>query len=807
MAQVFSKSPKGLLEATGKTSELDAELLEVLKACKDNQTADEIAASWPEADRPVIVWAVGELVSMGYLREVFGVRRESTAARRMEAGDAGEDLDFSAITIAPAPAPVAEPVQETRPVPEPEPEPAPSPPPPPPAAPTEPARAVAAPPPAAPSEPPPPPAAEAPSAAPVQPEAGSLAERLRAGLASRRGQRDAQAVGYIRRSEEEARRRAEEEAAKEAAEQARVEAARQAKREADEKVRREQEEKARREAVDRIRREALEKLRREEEEKARREAEEAERRRREAEERARREAEEAERRRREEEERIRREEEERIRRAAEEQARREAEERARIEAEERARREEQARREAEERARIEAEERARREEEERIRREAEERARRKAEEKARREAEERARLEEEERDRQRIQERLAERRLKRNRQSRIAGVLMLVVLPVAILFMVRFLPFDGKRQAFEAAASAALGVPVKARAAHVELLPAARLTLDDVVIGEGDDRIAIRQVALGAPYSVLWSMPAEFSSLHLAEPRLSPAALVGVLGAAPAKLPLKSAGFSASGLVLASTPVFLPPLAVDAKFADGGFAAFSARGEDADSGPATLAGERTADGWKLSLSAQRLALPFAAKLRVTDASASAVLAGGRLAIGEFKGWINQGEISGNATLGWQDGWRLAGKLAVKRMDAATTAPGWLADGVFDGQGDFLAISPKAQELLPRAQLQGRVEMARGVLAKVDLDRIVQGRGQGEQFAFDSLKGSLSYDAGRIELSDIRLTAGELAATGGVAVGADQAAKGRIQIEVRSGRGRFGGSLSVGGSATAPNYQR
>ena len=32
MAQVFSKSPKGLLEATGKTSELDAELLEVMKA-------------------------------------------------------------------------------------------------------------------------------------------------------------------------------------------------------------------------------------------------------------------------------------------------------------------------------------------------------------------------------------------------------------------------------------------------------------------------------------------------------------------------------------------------------------------------------------------------------------------------------------------------------------------------------------------------------------------------------------------------------------------------------------------------------
>ena len=71
MALVYSKTPKGVRETTGKTSDLEPEMLEVLRACKDNQTADEIAAAWPEAERKTIVWAVGELAGAGYLRELF----------------------------------------------------------------------------------------------------------------------------------------------------------------------------------------------------------------------------------------------------------------------------------------------------------------------------------------------------------------------------------------------------------------------------------------------------------------------------------------------------------------------------------------------------------------------------------------------------------------------------------------------------------------------------------------------------------------------------------------------------------------
>jgi hypothetical protein len=939
MALVYSKTPKGLRETTGKTKDLEPEMLGVLKACKDNQSADEIAAAWPETERKTIVWAVGELTSAGYLREIFVERRQQAGTT----ADEGMDLDFASITSArPVKPPPADPRieaeqqarreaeakirreaeekvrreaeakirreaeervrreveekarieteerarleaeerirreaeekarreaeekarRETK----------------------EKARREAE--------------------EKIRREAGEKArreaeekirleteEKVRREVeekarieAVERTRREAEekirreaeekvrreaeekvrreveekarieAVERTRREaeekirreaeekvrrevEEKARREAEEKARREAEEKARIEAEERAhreaeekiRREAEEKVRREEEEKAKRAAVEKIRREALEKFRREEEEKARREAE--ERARREAEEKARREAEERarieaeERARCEAEENLRREAEEKARREAEESARIEAEERARIEAEERARREaeeklrreeeerarreaeEKARNEAEDRARIEAEERARREAEEKLRREEEERARRKAEEKARREAEERARIEEEERDREGIRQRMLERKEVHKRQSRVAAIVIVVVLPFLALFLIKFLPFDGKRQAFETMAASALGVSVKAGSAQVELVPKMKLTLENVVFGEAADGVQVKRVVLGAPLSVLWQMPAEFDSLHLDDVRLPLPVLLKLLGTSAGKLPLKAGTFSASRVILAAEPAFLPPLEVEAKLAGGQVTEFAAQADGADSGKVKLSGVRGPGAWSVSLNAERFDLPLAAKLKLVDFSATGQLSPERLTISGFKGWLHNGELGGSATLTWQGNWKLGGKFSATRVSASAAAPGWFKDGVFDAQGDFLGDAAKSQDLLPKAQIQAQVGMSRGVLAGIDFDRVLQGRGQGEQYTFESLKANLFYDAGRIEATQVRVAAGALAATGTVTIAPDQTARGRVSVEVKSGSSRQNVGLSIGGTATKPQYQR
>ena len=425
---VFTKTAKGMMEATGKTSALSRDMRTLLKEIDGKATFGEVHARLSKVPEAKLQIALQVLVNNDFIREF---KQSQTAAPPPTPPAVDIDLDFT--TAIPTISALARKAEEER----------------------QKARAAAEASARAQAE------AAARAKAEAEPKAKAAAARAKAAgdPRAKRGaeeearkepgesEREALELFFEQRerqeAEERARREAEERARREAEERARIEAEEQARREAEElaraqeEARREAEEVERkaREAAERERQEAEERARREAEERARIEAEEAERKAREAAERERQEAEE--RARREAEERARREAEELAR--AQEEARREAEEADRIarEAAERERQEaeERARREAEERARIEAEEQARveaeeaerrareeaerkaREAEERERQEAEERAKREAEERARREAEELARAQEEARRETEEAERKAREAAKRERQD------------------------------------------------------------------------------------------------------------------------------------------------------------------------------------------------------------------------------------------------------------------------------------------------------------------------------------------------------------------------------------------------------
>ena len=406
---VFTKTAKGLMEATGKTSVLSRDMRALLKEIDGKANVGEVQAKLVKVPEAKLQEALQALAKNDFIREFK--QPQKAAPSPPAAVDIDLDFTMAIPTIATA-AKLAE--EEARRI-------------------AEAAAEAAA-------------RAKAEADARAKQEAAARAKAAAAEAARVKAEAEARAK---RDAEERARREAEENARKEAEararadEQARIEAEARARAEAAERAHKEAEEKARQEA-DELR------ARLEQERKAREEAEreakaEAERERKEAEEKARREADELrarleeERRAREEAERRAKEEAERERKAAEEKARREADElrarleeerrareeaerrakeeaeRERKEAEEKARREaaelrarleeeHKAREEAERRAREEAERRARedaerelREAAERERREAEEAARRQAEEQARRQAEERSRAQEQER--------------------------------------------------------------------------------------------------------------------------------------------------------------------------------------------------------------------------------------------------------------------------------------------------------------------------------------------------------------------------------------------------------------------------
>jgi hypothetical protein len=381
---ILTKTGKGLMEATGKTSNLSRDLRNILKEIDGKVSVSDLSEKFSKLTEAKLLEALSSMEKDGYLREFVGKQDDgpstpvgrAPASRSGPASQDGSDLDFTAFTPAKPNAKqnedarlqaqaqeIARQAQATR-------------------AREEAAAKARADVKARPQPPAPPPAAPKPSPgvgmrtganAPLPPLINpSLAPApppvvgiLGAGPeAAARAQADAAARTQAA-DLERARREAEEKARRDAEEKARRDAA--------EKARREAEEKAQREAEERIRREIAERTRREEEERARREAE----------------------------ARAKREAEERIKREIEERTRREMEERAKREIEERMRREEAERRarEEQERARREAEERERRkrEEEERVRREAERQARIDAEAKSRVEAELRGKRDTEER--------------------------------------------------------------------------------------------------------------------------------------------------------------------------------------------------------------------------------------------------------------------------------------------------------------------------------------------------------------------------------------------------------------------------
>ncbi|HUQ24702.1 MAG TPA: hypothetical protein VM140_03455 [Burkholderiales bacterium] len=385
---IYSKSGKGVQEASGKTSFLDRGDRAVLSAIDGRATLADVAQKVGKTFDNAFQTLIAKLDKDGFIREASpGAAAKSAApAAKAPAGkpppkaaskseDAGEDLDFSSLGGAPKAAPA-------------------------------PSRPAAPPPrPAAPPPPPPPPKPNPAAEAQAKAQQSALQKAREEAEAKAQAERDkqrAEAEAKIRsetetklraealakaKAEAEDKIRAEAEAKAKAVRDAAVKAAAEARAKADAeaKARQEVERKAK-EEIERAKKAAEEEARRAREEadrarkaaeeEARKAREEAERARKEAE-RARKEAEEATRKAREEAERKAKEEADAMRRQLEEERRREEEERAarrkaeeHEQAERRKAREEEDRRHEEERAakrkqRDEADEAERREEEER----------------------------------------------------------------------------------------------------------------------------------------------------------------------------------------------------------------------------------------------------------------------------------------------------------------------------------------------------------------------------------------------------------------------------------------------------------
>jgi autotransporter translocation and assembly factor TamB len=211
--------------------------------------------------------------------------------------------------------------------------------------------------------------------------------------------------------------------------------------------------------------------------------------------------------------------------------------------------------------------------------------------------------------------------------------------------------------------------------------------------------------------------------------------------------------------------------------------------------------------WRVNLAAQHFAVPLGLDLPLSDFSLSTQLAKDHLTITEFRGWNSDGELSGSGSISWQADWNLAGKIAIKHMDVSKLAPGWFKDGFVSGQADVIASATEAKALYAGAQVRGALAIATGALNGIDLERVVEGRGLGELFRFDTLTSNVVLIANRTEFSDVKLEAGAISTGGAVTLSPDGEASGRFTIQKKTTRMPLGANISVRGTAKKPHFQR
>src|SRR6267143_1424962 len=757
---ILTKTGKGLMEATGKTSNLSRDVRDILKEIDGKVSVSELMQKFSRMTEPELLDALKSMEREGYLREFVGKQDEAPrpsiprAPTSPSSTDGGEDLDFTAFTPA---KPSAKTGEDAR----------------------------------------------------LQAQAQEIARQAQATRAREEAAARARAEAAARaRAEAEQRARLSTPASPKAEAQARAqaEALDQARREAEERQRREAEEKARREAELRARIEADQASKRDAEERVRREIYDKERR--ENEERARREVE----------ARAKREAEEKVRRDAEERVRREAEERARKEVEEQMRREEveRRRREEEERRRREAEEsealeRSLREQEEKERREAEQRERyeeqrREEEERGRREAEEETWRGDEEAVRATGEASLSAREIwAKRRPGSLAKqfALMLLVIMIVAIAALPFVPFEPGP--YEKAAQAWLGEPVKIGTVNLTLLPAPQLKFEKVVIGKEhpmragvikatpvitsllEDRISLKDLALENA-----TFPREFLPALLQDK--------GGRGSFGIKR------ITAKALKLDIPELNLPALEVDASLSsDGALESIVLYNAERK-----LSVKLEPKGGRagIEISANDFPLPVGADLALSEFLAKGTVTRGELALSEVEARGYGGRLVGNMRLRWSGGWSMEGEFAVHQMEAGKIAAPLLAGGTLDGKGVYSMKGLLPERLILNGQLEGNFTIQKGSITNVDMTRLLQGSGSGGGTTlFSEMSGSVSADPNRLLVRQIRMAAGLLNAAGQVEMDPQKNLSGRIQVELRAQSVQARATLTLAGTLQNPKFRR
>jgi hypothetical protein len=141
-------------------------------------------------------------------------------------------------------------------------------------------------------------------------------------------------------------------------------------------------------------------------------------------------------------------------------------------------------------------------------------------------------------------------------------------------------------------------------------------------------------------------------------------------------------------------------------------------------------------------------------------------------------------------------------VELKQIDATKIVPSVLSSGRLEGEGNIVATAPNGEKLFDAPRTEGTFNIGKGQLSNLDLVRMIQtGTSAAGSTSFAEITGQLSSGPERIQLRELRLSAGPLTANGNVELTASDTISGRITAEMNTPAGVRRGNITLTGSVS------
>jgi hypothetical protein len=179
---------------------------------------------------------------------------------------------------------------------------------------------------------------------------------------------------------------------------------------------------------------------------------------------------------------------------------------------------------------------------------------------------------------------------------------------------------------------------------------------------------------------------------------------------------------------------------------------------------------------------------------------------------EISAKLYGGTATGNATVGWQKGMQLKGKLDLGQVELTNlvpiVSPGTKMSGKLNAKPVFSAAAADGSQLLAALHLETSFDVQHGVLHGVDIEKAAmklmgKGAGGGETH-FDHLSGHVVRDRLAYKFTGLKISSGVLAADGDVGISPRQELSGRVNAKVNALGTSATVALNVSGTVHSPS---